>query len=30
VNKPFELSASVDFSEPVAAAGELLSQLIHR
>ena len=30
VNKPFELRASVDFSEPVAAAGELLSQLIHR
>ena len=30
VNKPFELSASLDFSEPAAAAGALLSRLIDR
>ena len=30
VNEPFEIAASLDFSEPVAAAGALLSQLIHR
>jgi hypothetical protein len=30
VNKPFDLRASVDFSDPVGAAGEMLSQLIHR
>ena len=30
VNSPFEVSAALDFSEPAAAAGALLSQLIHR
>jgi len=30
VNEPFEISAALDFSEPAAAAGALLSQLIHR
>jgi hypothetical protein len=30
VNTPFEISAALDFSEPAAAAGALLSQLIHR
>ena len=29
VNDPFDLNASVDFSQPAAAAGALLSQLIH-
>lgn len=29
VNNPFDISASVDFSQPAAAAGALLSQLIH-
>jgi hypothetical protein len=30
VNTPFDLRAALDFSEPAAAAGALLSQLIHR
>ena len=30
VNEPFEIAAALDFSEPAAAAGALLSQLIHR
>lgn len=29
VNEPFDISASVDFSQPAAAAGALLSRLIH-
>jgi hypothetical protein len=30
VNTPFDIRATVDFSEPAAAGGELLAQLIHR
>jgi hypothetical protein len=30
VNAPFSIAAALDFSEPAAAAGALLSQLIHR
>ena len=30
VNEPFELASTLDFSQPVAAAGALLSQLIHK
>jgi hypothetical protein len=30
VNEPFDVSASLDFSEPAAAAGALLAQLIQR
>ena len=30
VNTPFDMTVALDFSEPAAAAGALLSQLIHR
>ena len=30
VNTPFDMTAALDLSEPAAAAGAILSQLIHR